>query len=195
MNTSFVFLTPENRKELIPGFGSTSVQVKRTLTNLVNAPVTTLTTEENLIKGFSSEFTETYSEGRNVGAFISLNNTDRKGLPMFNRETGEAYTGLSIYMGPGRVAHNQNTVDPYVAAQLAVLHKDQVIRVCGPWRTNTTTRVRSIRITKVEALVVDSKGARSWVTVDASWPGPVVTESVLQPESYTVVDNVVPIAA
>jgi len=181
MNTSFVFLTPENRKELIPGFGSTSVQKTRSVKDLVDPTI---------------ETTEFYSEGRNVGAFVSLNNTDRKGLPMFNRETGEAYTGLSIYMGPGRVAHNQNTVDPDIVAQLSVLHKDQVIRVAGPWRTNSTTRVRSIRITSVEALVVDSNGVRSWVNVDPSWPGPVVTEAVLQPESYTAVtDNVVSIAA
>lgn len=181
MTTSFVFLTPENRKELTPGFGSTSVQKSRIVKDLANQSI---------------ETTEFYSEGRNVGAFISLNNTDRKGLPMFNRETGEAYTGLSIYMGPGRVAHNQNTVDPDVATQLSVLHKDQVIRVSGPWRTNTTTRVRSIRITSVEALVVDSKGVRSWVEVDAIWPGPVVTETILQPESYTTeASNVVSIAA
>jgi hypothetical protein len=173
MKPNFVFINEGNRAELTAAFASTSSQKTRTVTDLVDPTKTSL---------------ESYQQGSNVGAFMSVNSTGNNGQAIVKQDTGETFTGIQLYMGPGRYARNMSTSDPEVKAKFAVLHPGQVVKIAGPYKTNRLTKVRSIRVLSVEALVVNEAGARAWVEVDPTWDAPTKTPAAeVQPDSVATV--------
>jgi hypothetical protein len=181
MNT-FIFVNNENEAELREGFVSTAITSKSRVTkDLVNP---------------THNHTSFYKEGSTIGKFLSVNYLNSQGAEIINRETNEHYVGMSIYIAPGRVAHNQNTTDQKILAKMERLQPGQVVRVSGPMQTSTSkAKTQYINIQSIEVLVLDMAGNRSWVEVNTTWPIHSISPTTsIQPQEITDYTNVVPVS-